>query len=157
MTLEVEVFNKQRKIKISLQKVKTVVKKILKLLIKYKDKKLLRIFKNRKHSLAVSIIFLSSKKMQEINFKYRSKRSTTDVLSFSYLTKNSDKVFLGEVLIDPRRVFFQSKIYGITFWQELKRVITHGILHLLNYDHEKSLFNARKMKIMENKILQALS
>lgn len=158
MKLKIEVLNKQRKIKVSLIKLKAMVKKIFKLLLKFKDKNLLKTFKDADASVKISIVFLSSRKMQEVNFKYRGKKSTTDVLSFFYLTKeDSDTIFLGEILIEPKRVLSQSKMYSVTFWQELTRVLIHGILHLINYDHEKSKYQAQKMKAIENKILKALS
>jgi len=156
MKLNIEVIKRQRKIKISTKRVIYTLKKVEKTLLTIKNKKFLNIIKNYS-SLSVSIVFVSKKKMKELNFKYRKKNSTTDVLSFPYLEPElPDNLYIGEILIDPERVYCQSKLYGITFWQELTRVLIHGFLHLIGYDHEKSVNQAKKMSKLEEKILSNL-
>jgi probable rRNA maturation factor len=104
----------------------------------------------------ISVVLLGKKRMREINFKYRGKNYVTDVLSFSYLNSFSHELYLGEIVINPEKAKFQANQYGVSLWQEMKRLLVHGILHLFGYDHEVSLSHARKMQKIEEKILQNL-
>lgn len=154
MKVSVEVINRQRKIRISLKKVISRIRKILRFLYETKNKKLIDVA--GKNTVLVSVIFVGDRKMKELNFKYRGKNSTTDVLSFPYLVKEpSGSVFLGEIIIDLKKVFSQARQYNVTGWQELDRVLVHGILHLIGYDHEKTS-QALKMRRIEKEILKHL-
>ena len=42
------------------------------------------------------------------------------------------------------------------FYDELKRLLIHGLLHLVNYDHERSSYHKKKMKSKETELLEAL-
>lgn len=158
MKLHLEVINRQRKIKISLKKLKNTGKKILEILLKSQDKKLLTLLKQKQAlTLSISVVLIGNEKMKELNFKYRNKKTTTDVLAFSYFEfHEKNELFLGEIFINPYLVKFRAIQYGLTLWQELTRVLVHGILHLLEYDHERSVFQARKMQKMEKYILNKL-
>jgi len=79
-------------------------------------------------------------------------------LSFSYLEVNNNlkELYIGEILIDPLQAKIQAKYYGVSLWQELTRLLIHGILHLIGYDHEVSAYEEKKMRRMEEKILRLL-
>ncbi len=72
------------------------------------------------------LIFVSKKKMLELNKKYRGKDKPTNVLSFE----------TGDVVICPAVVSDEAKRYGFTQKKWMTRLIVHGILHLVGYDHE---------------------
>lgn len=157
MKLCIEVINRQRKIKVSSKKVISRIKKIVSSLYETKDKNLFKITIKNPIFLSISVIFIGNKKMKELNFKYRGKNSTTDILSFPYLeSEPSGNLFLGEIIINPTKVLLQAKQYDKTFWQELDRILAHGILHLIGYDHEASSYKAIKMRKLEEKILSNL-
>ncbi len=84
---------------------------------------------NRKE-MNLSIALVGQGRIRELNKKYRKKNKVTDVLSFQY-----DKS--GEVIICLREVKKNAKQFGSTYKKELARVLIHGILHTLGYDHEK--------------------
>lgn len=158
MKLHMEVINRQRKVKISLKRIKNTGKKTIEILRKSQDRKLLTLLKH-KHilMLSISIVLIGNKKMKELNFKYRNKKTTTDVLAFAYSEfHEQNELFLGEIFINPYLAKFRAIQYGLTFWQELARVLVHGILHLLGYDHERSPYQARKMRQIEEYILSKL-
>jgi probable rRNA maturation factor len=99
-----------------------------------------------KEDYSVSIAFVDQKEIKEINKRYRGKNKATDVLSFSETeTKNflDDKNFLGEIVI----CFSEIKK------NQIEKVLIHGILHLLGYDHEKSGKEALEMESKEEKYL----
>jgi len=88
------------------------------------------IFKSREID-SVNIIFVKSEYIHELNMKYRGMNAPTDVLSFS----QSDKQ--GEIYISPEFVYTSFK--GDEFEQEILRLIIHGTLHILGYDHKESM------------------
>jgi len=88
-------------------------------------------------SAEVSIAFIKEEEMRAINRKYRKKDRATDILSFPHDGTGLERTginFIGEIIICPSAIKIDNKeeIDGI------KKVLIHGILHLLGYDHEKS-------------------
>jgi probable rRNA maturation factor len=86
----------------------------------------------------LSVVFVGVRKMRSLNRLYRHKDFATNVLSFSYGQVEIDGVpFLGEIVIAPQIMMQQAVRYGLCPERELRRLLVHGILHLLGYDHEK--------------------
>ncbi|MCL4386871.1 MAG: rRNA maturation RNase YbeY [Patescibacteria group bacterium] len=81
----------------------------------------------------VNLIFSSPSQMRALNKKYRRKNENTDVLSFAY----NEKGFLGEICVSKAKVRENAKKYGNLYIHELDRVIIHGFLHLLGFDHKE--------------------
>ena len=90
----------------------------------------INIFKDREFQ-SIGIVFVTSEYIRELNLKYREIDSPTDVLSFS---EDSSK---GEIYISPEYVYESFK--GNKFEEEILRLIIHGTLHILGYDHSESL------------------
>ena len=97
----------------------------------------------------LSIAFVGQGRMRELNKKYLGKNRTTDVLSFSEKDAKGKSASisggLGEVIISSRDVKKNAKRYGISYERELVKIIIHGILHLLGYEHERFEKEAEKM------------
>lgn len=91
----------------------------------------------------ISIALVGFQEIKTLNKKYRKKDKPTDVLSFDY--GNS-----GEIVICPQEVKKNAEKFGNPFKKEIRRILIHGILHLLGHDHEKSKKEAAKMKEKEN-------
>ena len=77
------------------------------------------------------IILCSDYIIRKLNREYRGKDKPTDVLSFCF----GDADLLGEVYISLQRAKVQAKRYGVLYEEELKRLLVHGLLHLMGYDH----------------------
>lgn len=115
--------------------VNKLIKKILKTTYKIvgkekKDKQL------SKH--IVSYIFVDINEIHRINKEYRQIDRPTDVISFAYGDTDNETGLpyeLGDVFICVEKVFEQAKEYNHTNLRECGFLITHGILHLLGYDH----------------------
>lgn len=118
-------------------------------LIKNQSKSILSYLK-LPSSTEVSISFIDDGYMRELNLKYRDNNRTTDVLSFP-----QEGELLGDILISVDKATAQSEELGHTFEQEVRRLVVHGILHLLGYDHKK-LQEARLMEEKEKEILEFL-
>lgn len=95
-----------------------------------------------KEGAGLSIALVGQGRIRELNKKYRGKNRATDVLAFP-----GDG--LGEIIICLREVKKNAKRYRSNSEKELARVLIHGILHLLGYDHEKSEQAAEKMREKE--------
>lgn len=80
----------------------------------------------------ICITFINDLQMRDLNNSYRSIDRTTDVLSFP-----QDTEFLGDLVISYPTASKNSKRYKTSIKKELQRLIIHGILHLLDYDHKK--------------------
>ena len=122
-----------------------------------------KILKQEKKQGDVSIIFVSAKRIQDLNKKYRKEDKVTDVLCFSQNSIVSDFFHLpkecfelGEIIVCLTKVKKNAKEFKSSFGKELKWVIIHGILHILGYDHEKSEKQAQRMREKEKYYLKNL-
>lgn len=96
-----------------------------------------------KKDAELSVALFGQGRIRELNKKYRGKNQVTDVLAFSGTGG------LGELVICLREVKKNAKRFNLTFETELARVLIHGILHLLGYDHEKGEQKAKPMREKE--------
>lgn len=78
----------------------------------------------------ITIVFCSDDYLLEINIVYLSHDYYTDVITFDY---TEDKFISGDIMISIERVEENSKIFSVDFYNELDRVIIHGVLHLIGY------------------------
>jgi len=95
-----------------------------------------------KRNTDLSIALVGPGRIRKLNKKYRGKNRMTDVLSFP---DNG----LGEIVICLREVKKNAKKFESSFKKELSTCLIHGILHLLGYDHEKSVEEVKKMRDRE--------
>jgi probable rRNA maturation factor len=98
--------------------------------------------------------------MRLLNYQYRGIDRTTDVLSFpqeeSISLKNLNlmkNVILGDIVISVPKAKKQAKENGLTFYEEIKRLLIHGVLHLIGYDHENNNKDFREMQKITNKLI----
>lgn len=112
----------------------------------------------------MEIVFLSRPEIKKLNQQYRKKNRPTDVLSFAGEGKadfplvSRQPKLLGQIAICWPEVAANAANYGILSREELTRVLVHGILHLLGYDHEANSKQARQMaKKQEEYVFKALS
>ena len=109
--------------------------------------------------LEVIINIVGPKKIRELNRQYRKKNTFTDVLSFNepsiFWPLGNKKNSIGELFICPQVIQENAKQYGVNYSEELKRVLIHGILHLLKYTHKKNLNDGQEeMFIRQEKYLK---
>jgi probable rRNA maturation factor len=89
--------------------------------------------------VGVTVAFVSDRAMRELNWRWRGKRGTTDVLSFPAGQDEFEKVegaTLGDVVISVEQAARQAGEHGLSFELEVAQLILHGMLHLCGYDHE---------------------
>jgi probable rRNA maturation factor len=118
-------------------------------------------------SSEVGIYITGQDKIRELNRVYRNKDCSTDVLSFSFFVKEAAAdatthpdfpaasdggINLGEIVISFPQAEIQAVEYGHPLKKELARLLIHGIMHLLGFDHEVE----SDAVIMEDRELQIL-
>ncbi len=99
----------------------------------------------------VNIVFVKPQYIQGLNKEYRDVNSPTDVLSFD-LSNDSN---IAEIYICPEYVYNSFK--GDDFEEEILRLIIHGTLHILGYNHTESLNenpNTKMFKLQEKLLLK---
>jgi probable rRNA maturation factor len=95
----------------------------------------------------VSLTIVDDAKIHSLNQQYRGIDQVTDVLSFSMLELSEDEspiiyededtiIPLGDIVISIERALEQSQTYDHSLQRELGFLFTHGLLHLLGYDHQ---------------------
>ncbi len=92
------------------------------------------------NDVGVTVAFVSDRLMRELNRRWRGKRGTTDVLSFPAGQDEFERAAgttLGDVVISVERAAKQAAEHGLSFEDEVKQLILHGMLHLCGYDHER--------------------
>jgi probable rRNA maturation factor len=100
----------------------------------------------------INVVFVQPKYIQRLNKQYRGVDLVTDVLSFNM---SSDG---GEIYICPTYVYESFK--GSDFEEEILRLIIHGTLHILGYNHKGSLndsSNEEMFKLQEDLIIKYLA
>ena len=112
-------------------------------------------------NISVNIILTDNKFIQSINKDYRKKNRPTDVISFAYRddlfpSLNGKIEELGDIYISLEKASEQASDYGVSLKDELKRLLIHGILHLIGYDHEISDEEEKKMSGMEERIFNSI-
>ncbi len=93
--------------------------------------------------------------MRTLNRRYLGKDRTTDVLSFPLREGNFPRVqhhVLGDIVISLPAAARQARDAGETLRDEIDRLLVHGFLHLLGYDHERGGAETRRMEIRERRL-----
>jgi len=97
----------------------------------------------------MSLVLINNKEIKLMNKQYRDLDYPTDVLSFA----DEEEGYLGEVFISIDKVKEQAKAYNHSIEREFAFLLTHGILHLLNYDHQDEE-SKKKMFTKQEEILK---
>lgn len=105
-----------------------------------------------------NIIFVTSEKIHEINKEYRNVDRVTDVISFALEDSIEGYVeeirMLGDIYICVEKMKEQAELYNHSVLREMCFLTTHGLLHLLGYDHmeeddEKVMFSLQEELLNE--------
>lgn len=96
----------------------------------------------------VALVFADDERLKALNFQFRGKRVSTNVLSFP-----DPDIPLGGIAIAFETVKREAQRQGKSFVNHSKHMILHGFLHLLGYDH----INPRAARLMEGLEIAILS
>lgn len=108
----------------------------------------------------LTVAFVSEQTMAELNDRYRGLPEPTDVLSFPHGADDDwpagdeeEGEYLGDVVVCPAYAAVNASEEGISLAEELRRLVVHGVLHILGYDHET---DAGEMLALQEKLLVEL-
>lgn len=93
----------------------------------------------------ISYIFCDDQYLLELNKEYLDHDTFTDIITFDYCI---GKIIQGDLFISIERVKENSVLFNVSFSEELRRVIIHGILHLCGYS-DKTPEESKLMRIKE--------
>ncbi|MBT3817415.1 MAG: rRNA maturation RNase YbeY [Candidatus Magasanikbacteria bacterium] len=116
------------------------------------------VLKSCKKTGDVSVHCIGDTRMQTLNRIYRGKNKPTDVLSFALQEgmwggESTDE--LGDIFISIPYIKRQAKRMSVSYKQEFRLMLIHGVLHLLGYDHEKKS-DAKKMFALQEELLKRI-
>jgi len=97
----------------------------------------------------VNIVFTNNKKVLSINKKHLSHNDYTDIVTLDY--RVGDIVF-ADLFISVDMLRFNSKKYDIKFFDELCRVVAHGVLHVCGYKDKEGVDRAVMRKKEEESL-----
>lgn len=146
----IEVFTKDIEIPEWINSVESFVKNILKA--------------ENEDNVCCSITFCSNAYIADLNHKFRDKDGPTDVLSFCERDDSEDDIHfpnqdelesLGDIIVSLEQVQENAEYFSVPFEEELRRVIIHGVLHLIGYEHESNTISQEPMLQHQEKLLQA--
>ena len=103
------------------------------------------IFSEGKKLSEINYIFCNDDYLHNINLQFLNHDTYTDIITFDNCVGNN---LQSDIFISTERVAENAKKYDVSFSDELKRVIIHGILHLCGYkdksDEEAQLMRAKE-------------
>lgn len=99
----------------------------------------------------INFIFCDDDYLHKINVEYLSHDDLTDIISFDYSVGNE---LHGDIFISVERVTDNSNDFSVSFDDELRRVMVHGILHYCGYKDKSEVESAEMRMKEEEKMLQ---
>ncbi|MFI0427220.1 MAG: rRNA maturation RNase YbeY [Flavobacterium sp.] len=98
----------------------------------------------------INYIFCDDEYLHKINVEYLDHDTLTDIISFDYTVGN---LVQGDIFISIERVQDNANDFNVSFDEELKRVLSHGVLHYCGYK-DKSPKDEALMRSKEEEKMQ---
>ena len=106
--------------------------------------------KYKKNVGEIAYIFCSDKKILEVNKQYLQHDYYTDIITFDYCERD---VLNGDIFISIKTVSSNAEQFRVSFEEELRRILIHGILHLCGQEDKTPALRAEMTK-KENEALE---
>ena len=100
----------------------------------------------------INYLFANDDYVYDVNIKFLQHDTYTDIITFDFVQGD---LVSGDIVISMDRVGENASKFGVSFRQELNRVLIHGVLHLLGFK-DKSDAEAAAMRAKENESLMLL-
>jgi probable rRNA maturation factor len=97
----------------------------------------------------LAFIFTSNKHIRLINHNYLNHNYFTDVITFDY---TEEHIISGDIFISIEQVNLNAESYGTDAEEELRRVMIHGVMHLLGHN-DSNVEEKKTMRYLENEAL----
>lgn len=145
MDINIECYNEYTDWKMDFEKVKSAAKTLFQFFINQSEiynQCFLKDYEYKK--ISFDFLFCESAKTHEINKEYRNKDYPADIITFAVFADSDeserfvldDEINLGEIIIAPDKIIENAEEKNISKESELVFFISHGIMHLLGFDHK---------------------
>ncbi|MCK5071204.1 MAG: pyridoxine 5'-phosphate synthase, partial [Desulfocapsa sp.] len=112
----------------------------------------------------VSILLVDDEEISWLNSHYRDKHGPTNVLSFPFSEEGDPFTIsssipvkeLGDIIVSVETALREAQDLNVSLHDRLTWLLTHGLLHLLGYDHERSEKEAHAMWNLEKKLIKKI-
>lgn len=108
----------------------------------------------------LSILIVDDQQIARLNRQYLNREGPTNVIAFAMQEGPFTELaphLLGDVVISVETAHRQAENAGLSMPVYFDRLLIHGILHLLGYDHENDPSEARKMEQKTNELIKAIT
>lgn len=108
------------------------------------------------HDGELSLLFTDDKHIAELNYRFLKRQGPTNVLAFPMRDDDHsqpDTPMLGDIVISLDAAMRDAKSGGESLNKAIDRLLIHGLLHLLGYDHESSEEEAQQMEEETERLL----
>ncbi|MBI3621623.1 MAG: rRNA maturation RNase YbeY [Nitrospirae bacterium] len=135
-----EIANRQRRVPVDVRFYRRLLRKLFSL--------------THRSDAGIGLTFVNDRRMRRINRAHRKMDRPTDVLAFPAVPPGHKgaPLVLGDVVISLDTARRQAREAGTNLKAECCRLLIHGYLHLLGYDHERSKKEAVRMSRMERRL-----
>lgn len=98
--------------------------------------------------VTVDVACVTDAEIAKLNGDYRRKMKPTDILSFGHFEglkaildfPRGGVINLGQIVLSPPFIARSAAEDGVSWKREFTYVFSHGVLHLVGYDHEERMF-----------------
>ncbi|OGL41388.1 MAG: rRNA maturation RNase YbeY [Candidatus Schekmanbacteria bacterium RIFCSPHIGHO2_02_FULL_38_11] len=106
---------------------------------------------------SLNIVLVNNEYIKELNLRYRKINRATDILAFTAdqekELKEGNEKEMGDIAISLEMAKLQSKIFKNSLEKEVTLLLTHGVLHLLGYDHHNKK-DEEKMNSLQKELME---
>ncbi len=89
----------------------------------------------RVRNAMISVTFLPNRNMAALHRKHLDGADVTDVISFGFVPSGERSPVIGDIYVAPAVARSNARRHGVGVREELARLVVHGTLHVLGYDH----------------------
>jgi len=104
----------------------------------------------------LSILLTDNERISELNKRYLGREGPTNVIAFPMEEGEPgrlESMVMGDIVISVETALAEAEMVNETLEQAVLRLLAHGILHLLHYDHETSPRDAARMRREERRVV----
>ncbi|MBS4535275.1 rRNA maturation RNase YbeY [Clostridium sp. D2Q-14] len=144
--MEVYIDNRQTEVLLD-EDIEYMISKVIEECLKYE---------NHRMDYEISVSFVNSEEIKDLNLNFRGKNRETDVLSFP-MEDNKDIEgqipILGDIVISTQKAKEQAEEYNHSLKREIAYLTAHSMFHLMGYDHmtekDKEIMRSKEKQIMK--------
>lgn len=107
----------------------------------------------------LSILFTDDRDISILNKKYLRRDGPTNIIAFPMISPEDEIDYsgmLGDIVISVDTARREAMEQDVPLRAVIYRLLIHGVLHLMGYDHEKSSVEAEKMEVEERRLFKLI-